>query len=375
MKSSIRDLAHRVDVLEHMQNDQKAKDPTVDATMVDQPRPKPTGNDFLHQHVEFRRKVYREEKDEFEWISEKEEDEKGLDSAKRQFRYDTDENGKFTFTVFRYAKLYDKLRDIFIPEYDGQVTLSADRLVFHDVFALLNCRDDLLKYQGRLKETGPDRESHKEKLAEIDVFEALFNREGHLKHARDRYNTLRNQQKIDFASLKGLFKRDQLVVFRELRQEWAVARVTLVTMNEAWDPIYETTKRLEVECKAIDFDGRHFRYHLYRKVILLFSGIRNITELSVYPLEFCKKEEKERILEASIKSGAEWWRMHQHLTDTPQQPGSVAVREYSGYCETFGRDSKDEEAVKGSQVCVAPRLVSIRWELIPTLNSCLVGSL
>ncbi len=99
------------------------------------------------------------------------------------------------------------------------------------------------------------------------------------------------------------------MVFRELRDEWAVARVKTITANdEDHYRLLDQDTELQLECEAIDFDGKSFRNNLYRREIAKFSGSRSITELPVYPLSY--HHEKEKLIKESIESGMRWKKLH-----------------------------------------------------------------
>lgn len=317
--------------------EQQNSDPAQNGAMPSEAKPE----NLLGTYVEFRKQIYSDGGMKLEWVTEEAEVQKAT-SLQKPFRYDTHESGKLTFSVFRSAKLYDKLLELCPPAHDGQVNLAEDRLEFSDVFPLLHCRASLQEYEGTLGDAQLDRDIRDE----LKVLNELYEREGHLLYAHQRYEALLQSKKIDCESLKGLFHPDQLVVFRELRDEWAVARVTMVTSNDEYN-ILGTEVALELECKAIDFDGKSHRAHLYRRDIDKFTGTRNITELPVYPLAYFS--EKDRLIQDSIESGRRWKTLHDKLTTRDGLPSAV-VMQYVGYCETFGDDGEDEEAGRGGEV-------------------------
>lgn len=355
----LRNLVQRVDALEQLQSGQRTQedakqsqqdsDPTRLNSQQDtmggnsrgdtDPTKLLTGEDLLQSKVEFRHKIFIEDKREFTWVTIAASAEQRAASKAKPFRHDTDERGQFIFSVSSSANIYRKLLELCPPSNDGQVNLSADRLVFEGEYPLLHCKKGLKEYEKTLSE-----ETDEAIRSELQVLEQLYDCKGRLKDAQNRLDDLVKQKKIDFESLKGLFHRDQLVVFRELRDEWAVARLNMVTANDLLTQFGHETE-LELQCTAIDFDGKDFRSHMYRKKIPFFAGNRNITELPVYPLDY--SEHKNRIVENSIKSGHNWWKLHKRLRD---REVNAAVMQYEGYCETFGEDGNDEEGGKGSQV-------------------------
>jgi hypothetical protein len=310
----------------------------------DQPEPKTkeiTEADLLRTYVEFRKEAYVEGK--MEWLEDQETE--GVPSQKTTpFRYDSHDNGRLTFSVYRSAALYDTLLEFCPPAHDSEVTVVDDRLEITGAFPLLHCRDKLKK----LEDSTPDDGIRKE----LKVMRQLYERKGHLLHAQRRYDELLVSKKIDCESLKGLFFKDQLVVFRELRDEWAVARVKMVTTNNDDDFSFSLDRNvaLELECEAIDFDGKSFRNHLYRKQIDIFSGTRSITELSVYPLSY--HHGKDELIRASIVSGQIWKDLHDKLTKDGQVVSQVM--QYSGYCETFDDDYPEDNTGIGSEVSPLP---------------------
>lgn len=358
MTKTVSELISRVDTLEKLQQEvQPEKETRKDAETGDDEQGSRNGENkkqttssivdepaqekgLLNNFVEFREEVYSESNLRTEWkvVDASSRKETESSSQKKSFRYDTKENGNLVFSVFRTAKLYHKLLELCPPAHDGQVNLDEDRLEFKDVFPLLHCRDSLQEYEP------PDEATRQE----LEVLNELYEREGHLSYAKRRYDELLRDKKIDYTSLKGLFYRNQLVVFRELRDEWAVARVTTVTAGLE-DEYVENA--LELECKAIDFDGMSFRAHLYRREIKYFSGTRNITELPVYPLDFFHG--KKKLIEDSIDSGRRWKKLHERLMTENKQP-RAAVMQYVGYCETFdgigARRGHDEDEGMGSEV-------------------------
>lgn len=359
MTKTISELVSRVDTLEKLQQEgQQEKETRKDtearddeegsrdrenkkettSPVVDEPAHE---KGLLNNYVEFREEFFSESNLRTEWkvVDAWSRKETESSSQKKSFRYDTKENGNLVFSVFRTAKLYHKLLELCPPAHDGQVNVDEDRLEFKDVFPLLHCRESLQRYEP------PDEATRQE----LEVLNELYEREGHLSYAQRRYDELLRDKKIDCTSLKGLFYRDQLVVFRELRDEWAVARVTTVTAGLEDDMYVENA--LELECKAIDFDGMHFRAHLYRREIKYFSGTRNITELPVYPLDFFHG--KKKLIQDSIDSGRRWKKLHESFMTENKQP-RAAVMQYVGYCETFdemgARRSRDEDESMGSEV-------------------------
>ncbi|KAL2276793.1 hypothetical protein FJTKL_00452 [Diaporthe vaccinii] len=296
--------------------------------------------------VEYREKVYIDRMGKFDWKVLSAEADQKTTLGRVSFRYDTDENGKLAFSVFKTAKIFQWLYDHCPPAAHGQVNVLRDALVFEDAFPLLHLRQDLNDYKEKLGNDKTENANHKPIQDEIEVLDQLYSQKGHFKDALDQYNTMCKTRKIDFRSLKGLSRKDQLVVFRELRDELAVARVTLITATDENDR-YGRDVKLDLDCKTIDFDGKRFRYHLYRKTIDVFTGSRNITELDVYPLEY--SHEKDDIIRKSIDSGGKWWDLHKKLTDAHGQ-SSATVMHYDGYCETFGENARDENGGKGSQL-------------------------
>lgn len=358
MTKSISELVSRVDALEKLQQKgQREKGRRKDVETGDEEEGSRNGEDkketkspvvdepapekgLLNSYVEFREEVYSDSNLRTEWkvVDAWSRKETESSSQKKSFRYDTKENGRLVFSVFRTAKLYHKFLELCPPAHDGQVNLDEDRLEFRDVFPLLHCLESLQRYE-------PPDEATRE---ELEVLNELYDREGHLSYAKQRYEELLRDKKIDCKSLKGLFHRDQLVVFRELRDEWAVARVTTVTAGVE-DEFVDGA--LELECKAIEFDGMKFRAHLHRREIGYFSGTRNITELPVYPLDFF--HDKEKLINDSIDSGRRWKKLHERLMTEDRQP-RAAVMQYVGYCETFdemgARRGHDEDEGMGSEV-------------------------
>lgn len=301
-----------------------------------------TEKDPLSKFVEVREQVLVEGKMDWRSVESSKKEE-----AQRPFRYDVDKDGKLTFSVFHGSKLYQDLCFLCDPAHYGQVNDRDGRLEIGDLNPLLRAREHLEKMLEDLR----DAPTNDPKKNELEVLLQLYEqKEGNLSHmwrAQQRNNDLTKKKKVDWKSLKSLFHIHQLVVFRELRDEWAVARVTMVSSNE--DSEYGMLMRgaqLQLECQAIDFDGKSYRTHVYRKKIPLFTGTMNITELPVYPLKDCVK--KKEIWTQSLESGKEWKKLRDRLRNV--SPPSVAVMQYAGYCETFGEDAKDEEGGKGTML-------------------------
>jgi hypothetical protein len=243
-------------------------------------------------------------------------------SADRKgLRYDISLNGNFSFAIFRWSKVYDVFRRLCPPESRGEVSQALDHIRIKSVFPLLHCEEEFLRLKNA---TSVKDDLHKELSAII----LLYDREGPLLDARNKYKELLETQKIDFESLNGLFRRDQLVVFRELRDEWAVGRVSMV--NES----YRYENKLSIAYDRIDYDGKHFRYVVQTKEIDKFSGVRGITELAVYPLEY--HEGKINLMKRLIKCGSKWKDLHAGLRNGSRL--ATKVMQYSGYCQTFAED-------------------------------------
>ena len=324
----------------------KGEEPGVEEKHEDEPE-EPNGqedvvrSDFLLDHVEFRKKVYVHSKDTMDWVSDTQKEDGSL--GKRPFRYDIDERAKLIFSISKSAALYGTFRELCPPAHDRGVQITNDALEIKGEFSLLHCREEL-------KRLGNDADTKEDVKKELRVMEMLYMRNGQLSNAQRRYEALLQNQKIDTGSLQGLFHKDQLVVFRELRDEWAVARVKTITAYDE-DILYLNRKGwplvMQLECEAIEFDGKTIRNHMYRQDIEQFSGTRNITELPVYPLEF--NRDKERIIKDSIESGKRWEKLHSQLTADGQP--KAKVMQYSGYCEMWDYDSDDEEGSNGREVC------------------------
>lgn len=411
-------LKKRVDALEQAskQNNQEAKqlgglkqdpDSSTSTPAEDKQQPdmasgpakvktKLPTNSQLQLYVEFRSRSWQEDGKISDWITIDPDTAKETTRAaeRRPYQYDIDEEDRFIFRVFKSAELYEKLLQLCPPGQDGQVFLSQSQLVFKDVFNLLHCKDDLRAFKIKLEEhrnktksgnqsdpttlssdgieelAGYSSSKIDKMLEEIDIFEELYKLEGHMSHiksAGERLQMLVERRKIDCGSVKGLFHMDQLVVFRELRDEWVVAKVTSVTANDDYNLRSEI--QLVVECKAIDFDGKNFRYHQYRKKIDKFNGTRKITELEIYPLNYHPKWNE--LISKSIESGQKWYDLHKkfveptqyEVSDEARRNGTVmeldkarhrqsriAVMHFSSYCETFQEDRDIDETGKGSQV-------------------------
>lgn len=357
LTTTVNGLTKRLDALEQSQGtNNSAKNPGQDPG-TDQPDTKgetPAKQDKEQNSkgakklrlVEFRERIYQDDTGKFDWKNIDAEEDQKTSSERASFRYDTDENGKIAFLVFRSAKIFHWLLQACPPAADGQVNLLSEGLVFEDVFPLLHLRPELEEYEKTSDSDKTESARRTQILEELRVLKQLYDREGHFKEAKRQYDRIHKTQRIDFSSLRGLFRRDQLVVFRELRDELAVARVTMITAIDENDR-YAREVKVVLDCKAIDFDGKKFRYHLYEKEIKVFTGSRNITELEVYPLQY--SHERLDIIHKSIESGKQWWKLHERLTDAAGE-SRAAVMHYSGYCETFGFDANDENAGKGSQV-------------------------
>ncbi|KAH8202679.1 hypothetical protein TruAng_003165 [Truncatella angustata] len=362
ISASLSDLTKRISALEQRQDNTSvsatesftragARDngPPTNSTKEyeDKPKKKPESEgteiseaDFLTSHVEFRKEVYVDGKSDLQWVADAEKNE-ATAKAYKSFRYDAHDNGKLTFSVYRWAALYETLVEYCPPAHDGQVSIIEDRLQISGEFPLLHCRSKLEKLE---KTTTDDKIK-----MELKVLKQLYERNGHLLYARQRWDKLRDTKKIDCESLRGLFHPGQLVVFRELRDEWAVARLKTITTNnyDDWYRGLDNNVEVELECVAIDFDGKNFRNHVYRRLIDRFSGTRNITELPVYPLTY--HHDKDNLIALSIESGSRWKTLHSQLTSQDGQP-VAKVMQYVGYCETFVDDPDDEEKGVGSEI-------------------------
>ncbi|KAK7744040.1 hypothetical protein SLS62_010340 [Diatrype stigma] len=277
--------------------------------------------DLLKVHVKFRKEILHSSGD-LVWVKGsgvEDSDVEVLPSQRKSFRYAELKNGKLLFYVERSTKLYEILLGFYPPE-TGQLKEFSSALQFNSIFPLVHCRDRLKELENS---TTDDR-----LRTELRALDLLYERKHHFRNAKQQYDKLQGAKTINHELLRGLFSTDQLVVFRELRDEWAIARVKTVFVDEQQRSRYE----LELACEAIDFDGKTFRTHTYRKEIENFVGTKNITELAVYPLSH--HPGKESLIEDSIKSGRIWKALHDKLTTSDGQPGS-RVMQYVGYCEAF----------------------------------------
>ncbi|KAI1458870.1 P-loop containing nucleoside triphosphate hydrolase protein [Annulohypoxylon moriforme] len=287
-----------------------------------------TETDLLKKHVESRKEVWKEDGKKT-WVPDGEENSETEDfqpSGKQRFRYDTPDRGRPTFTVFKSAALFDTLTKLCPSAHEGQVRTYDDRLEILGAYPLLNCRDELLA----MRDTATDENIK----IELEVMRQLYERKPHFINIKKRQDELLKKQKIDYEGLGGLFYKGQLVVFRELRDEWAVARLHSFSVYDD-DYGFRDNNNMLLECEAIDFDGKNFRNHMYRKLIERFVGTKNITELEVYPLSY--HPDKEALVEISIASGQRWRELHERLITPSEQPKSE-VMQYVGYCEKFSED-------------------------------------
>ncbi|KAI0378642.1 hypothetical protein F5Y04DRAFT_290814 [Hypomontagnella monticulosa] len=329
--------AHKHDIRVDAVRDVPNKDAESDGKQGESKTEEGTSTElsFLRNYVEFRKQAFSEGKVPLKWVPDIEMDIGEKPTTRRPFRYDSYEDGRLAFAVHRSAALYDTLVKLCQPTYSGQVTASDDyQEIANSAFPLLRCRDDLKKMENSA--------SDERITMELKAMHHLYEREGHLRSAQRRYDDLLQNKKIDFASLKGLFPINQLVVFRELRDEWVIARVKTTTAGDELDTfrLHSLRSNLRLECEAIDFDGKSFRNHMYQKLIKQFSGTRNITELPVYPLSF--HHDKESLVEESIRSGARWRDLHRKLA-TPEGRPVAQVMQYVGYCEVFRKHDDDDD--------------------------------
>lgn len=303
--------------------------------------------DLLRKHVEFRKEVWVNGNTKKEWVSDGEVDLETADlpSGKHSFRFDTPETGEFIFTVYKSAALYNDLYKLCPPAHEGQVKSFSDRLEITGAYPLVHCRDELMAME--------DTETDDKIKTELKIMRQLYERKPHLIRVQKHQDELLMKEKIDSDGLKGLFHTGQLVVFRELRDEWVVARVRTSTVFVKGDKdsprdipkgLRRTTANLQnialqLECEAIDFDGKKFRNHLYRKQILQFAGTKGITELEIYPISY--HYDKDGIIRDSIRSGKRWHKLHRQLTTPGGQP-VARVMQYVGYCETFSDDENKD---------------------------------
>ncbi|KAI0844148.1 hypothetical protein F5Y00DRAFT_266876 [Daldinia vernicosa] len=311
----------------------KSKQEVDSAVQQDSPQvedSEETKTDLLRKFVEFRKEVPGDDLT-TQWVSDSKADLETEDSpsGRQSFRYDTTLRGDLIFTVYKSAALHGILSDLCPPAHEGQVKVFDDRLEIIGAYPLLHCRNRLMA----MEKTDVDEDTK----AELEVMRQLYERKSHLIRTGKHLDELIKKQKIDYDGLRGLFRKDQLVVFRELRDEWAVARVRTFTIDSL-DDIRYNTDELQLECEAIDSDGKNYKNRLYRKEIEKFVGTKNITELEVYPLQF--HPGKESLIEISIKSGKRWCELHAQLNESGQPVAKVM--QYVGYCETFIEGSNDD---------------------------------
>lgn len=281
-----------------------------------------SGTDLLKVHVEFNKEILDSDGD-LVWVKDTDmrivPPEK-VPPEKQWLRYDVDRSGHLTFAVDRSTKLSEILLGFSPPE-SGQYSVSDDCLEFHSVFPLVHCRD-------RLKEL-EDSATDDRLRTELRILNLLYEHKHHFRKAKQQYDKLKEDRTISWETLRALFLIDQLVVFRELRDQWAIALMKRVVAN---DDAEVSEYDLELHYEAIDFDGKTFRTHMYRKRIGQFAGTKKVTELAVYPLSY--HPDKEILIEDSIKSGSIWKTLHDESTTSDGQPGST-VMQYVGYCEIF----------------------------------------
>ncbi|KAI1382943.1 uncharacterized protein F4822DRAFT_434872 [Hypoxylon trugodes] len=179
---------------------------------------------------------------------------------------------------------------------------------------------------------------------------------------KERQYKLLEEKKIDHEGLRSLFDEDQLVVFRELRDEWVVARVRFfrgLTLSRE-----SSTETVNLECEAIEFDGKSFRCRVHQPRVAKFTGTKNITELEVYPLSY--HSDRLELIRGSIESGR--WRQlcNQLVTQDGTRRPAATVMQYVGYCEMSGMRVERRGIEEGRNEIDTGREISGRVIVDPT---------
>jgi hypothetical protein len=241
-----------------------------------------------------------------------------LDQKQKPLRYDITRKGGFKLTIFNVlgpAKLYEEFMAICPPKGYDDVTLFDNRIKITSAIPLWHCMEKL-----RALEKNDDKpdDLHKQVKALIDLCE-----QGPISQAHKRVKQLVvNDSRVDFETLGALFQPGDLVLWKELRDQWATGRVTRVSQIST---NRETgLDELTISCERIGFDGKNFCYVIDHRPISVFAGTRKITDLPLYPLKkYVGDREVEKLTNDLIKRGQDWEKLL-HGRD-------VQVRQYSGY--------------------------------------------
>lgn len=235
----------------------------------------------------------------------------------KPFRLDSRLDGTFQFSVLKSATVFQDILRLLPPE-SMDVTLEENHLVIHGPFPLLRIRSEVNEMQS-------SSTRHRE---ELRVLRRLY-QEPYLSQALHSFEELTGLNIVDWEHLKGLFSPGSLVIFPELRDQWAVARVSNCGQETPSDNFY-------IRCMRIDFDGKDFRYVVERKEIEKFGGERSITELPMFPLQL--HPDANNLISKLTLSGQRWKMLHDKLRDKKRKRPVAQVMEYDGYCERFEGD-------------------------------------
>jgi hypothetical protein len=296
--------------------------------------------------ITFRRKKFNEKESRLQYMEEENLVKTEQSSVRNPLRHDINdisEKGQVTVSIFRAEDkggLYDAFREI-CPR-DGYEDISVDerRIKIRNPIPLLHYMNALETLKERVSKEGP---ASGRLYQEVDALLNLCRYpQGPIFKAHRAARELMETNCIDFENIRAPFRLGQLVLLKELRDQWVVRRVTrlsVLTVNRNTDK-----EEFPITCESIGFDGRKFQYVTHQTSIEYFAGIRDITELSVYPLEKLPDRKRKDIIDQLIVRGNHWYSLHLSLIDEKLRQRSQ-LKEYRGYCEGFDEDDDDDDRI------------------------------
>ena len=114
---------------------------------------------------------------------------------------------------------------------------------------------------------------------------------------------------ITFDIAWALFKPNMLVLNRhEPTDEYRILLVRRVGYAERRD----NTRYLKVVCDILHDDGKQFGYAHVICEVNEFRGVKKITDLDIYPLEYCPIASKDDVYVSSVELGRKFAKMPKH---------------------------------------------------------------
>lgn len=158
---------------------------------------------------------------------------------------------------------------------------------------------------------------------------------------------------ITFDIIWALFRPNTLVLNRhELTDEYRI----LLARRAGYGQHEDRTRYLKVVCDIIHDDGELFGYTRVVLAVNEFRGVKKITDLDVYPLEYCPV--KDDLYKSSTELGKKFAKMpkHAYYEMTGQAMRERSVQERYSY---WHRRQSENQTPEKFYVCVpAPAFLS-----------------